>query len=64
MGAVIQRELPPELAAKVERLVDALARLAVAQDHAAAGSRPLVSQPKVAKAQTAATAQPAGSDGG
>jgi hypothetical protein len=35
MPAVIERDLPPYLAAKVDRLVAALARLAAAQDHAA-----------------------------
>jgi hypothetical protein len=34
MRAVIERNIPPELSAKVDRLVAALARLAAAQDHA------------------------------
>jgi hypothetical protein len=46
MATVIERDLPPELAAKVDRLVAALARLAAARDHAAS-RKPKVSKTKV-----------------
>jgi hypothetical protein len=55
MAAVIQRDIPPELAAKVDRLVAALARVAAAQDHAN------TSAAKVSKLRRS-TAQPAGGE--